>query len=268
MLLPGLRLRQTREKLGLTYRDVECASYKLALRRGRPQFVLHISRLADIENHGVVPTLHKLYAMAVIYHLSPAQIAAWYEAPLDHYLSDASAFPAPATHLFPQPDPAIDAATEITPGFDMQQTEFLPPAVLRVINFENILGTTTGRYRYGFIGLSDRRMVPILRPGSIVVVDTSVRRIDNRNWTSEYDRPMYFVEVHGGYRCGWLLQDKSRIIMQPHPLSRCLPESWRIPGEAEVVGKIAGVLSRLSDSLECQLSKSAPGCERSTGTAV
>ena len=114
MLLPGLLLRQTREKLGLTYRDVECASYKLALRRARPQFVLHISRLADIENHGVVPSLHKLYAMAVIYHLSPAQIAAWYEAPLDHYLSDASAFPAPATHLFPQPDPAIDAASGFT----------------------------------------------------------------------------------------------------------------------------------------------------------
>ena len=29
-----------------------------------------------------------------------------------------------------------------------------------------------GRYRYGYIGLSDRRMIPILRPGSVVLVDT------------------------------------------------------------------------------------------------
>lgn len=61
---PGLRLRLAREKLGLTYRDVERASYELAALRGRPDFILHISRLADIENRGVVPGLHKLYTLA------------------------------------------------------------------------------------------------------------------------------------------------------------------------------------------------------------
>jgi hypothetical protein len=59
-MLPGLRLRQARERLGLTYRDVERASYELAARRGRPDFIIHISRLADIENRGVVPGLHKI----------------------------------------------------------------------------------------------------------------------------------------------------------------------------------------------------------------
>ncbi len=70
-MLPGLRLRQARERLGLTYRDVERASYELAERRGRPDFILHISRLADIENRGVVPGLHKLYTLAAIYRLNP-----------------------------------------------------------------------------------------------------------------------------------------------------------------------------------------------------
>jgi len=46
----GLRLRQAREKLGLTYREVERASVEIAAKRGRPDFILHISRLADIEN--------------------------------------------------------------------------------------------------------------------------------------------------------------------------------------------------------------------------
>ena len=35
-MLPGLRLRQARERLGLTCREVEGASYELAARRGRP----------------------------------------------------------------------------------------------------------------------------------------------------------------------------------------------------------------------------------------
>src|SRR5258708_21449212 len=102
-MLPGLRLRQAREKLGLTYRDVERASFELASKRGRPEFILHISRLADIENHEVVPTLHKLYTLAVIYHLDPREIFRWYEVPLDESFGDGAEFPAPRTHLIAPP---------------------------------------------------------------------------------------------------------------------------------------------------------------------
>jgi hypothetical protein len=104
-----------------------------------------------------------------------------------------------------------------------------------------------GRYRYGHVGLLDRRMVPLLRPGSTVVIDTSLRRIEDEEWSSEYDRPMYFVELRNGYRCGWFQKDKSRLIMQPHTLSRCAPEAWRTPDEAEVVGKVVGVVTYLNE---------------------
>ena len=80
-MLPGLRLRQARERLGLTYRDVERASYELAARRGRPDFIIHISRLADIENRGVVPGLHKLYTLAALYRLNPLDLFRWYDVP-------------------------------------------------------------------------------------------------------------------------------------------------------------------------------------------
>ena len=68
-MLPGLRLRQVRERLGPTYRDVETASYELLV-RGSPNFIMHISRLADIENRNVVPGLHKFYTLAALYHLN------------------------------------------------------------------------------------------------------------------------------------------------------------------------------------------------------
>ena len=96
---PGLRLRHAREKLGLTYRDVERASYEIAARRGRPEFILHISRLADIENRNVVPSLHKLYSMAAIYHLHPMQITTWYEVPFECSWQDAAGLPPPLTCL-------------------------------------------------------------------------------------------------------------------------------------------------------------------------
>jgi hypothetical protein len=56
--------------------------------------------------------------------------------------------------------------------------------------------------------------------------------------------------VHDGYRCGWFHQDGPKLVMQPHPLSRCLPESWRVPDEAEIVGRVVGVVTRLCEP-EC-----------------
>jgi len=245
-MVPGLRLRQVRERLGLTYRDVERSSFELAARRVRPDFILHISRLADIENRGVVPSLHKLYALAVIYHLNPLEIFRWYEVPLDEFFGDGATFPAPQTHLG-APPATLKIPLRFDPAFDPKRTEFLSRMVERWGHFEGAM-TNSGRlHRYGYIGLSDRRMVPLLRPGSIVMVDVSVRQVEDDNWSSEYDRPMYFVELRDGYRCGWFHQDGSRLVMQPHPLSRCLPETWRTPEEAEVVGRVVGVVTRLNE---------------------
>jgi hypothetical protein len=57
---------------------------------------------------------------------------------------------------------------------------------------------------------------------------------------------LYFVEVRSGYRCGWFYQDGSRLVMQPNPLSLCLPEAWRMPEEAEVVGRVTGMVTPLN----------------------
>ena len=247
MYPPGLRLRQARETLGLTYREVEQASYELAAKRGRPDFILHISRLADIENRNVVPSLHKLYSLATIYHLSPLEISAWYEAPLQQTFEDGAAFPAPRTHLhefpvsFSLPLQSGSASVSDTTALLSEQPDNL-------CCFPGMKQESAIRFRYGYIGLSDRRMAPILRPGSMVVVDTALRRIDGDEWNTEYDRPLYFVETRGGYRCGWFLKLKSRLVMQPHTLSHCAPEAWRTPTEAEVVGKVVGVITYLNES--------------------
>jgi transcriptional regulator with XRE-family HTH domain len=243
-MLPGLRLRQVRERLGLTYRDVERASYELASRRGRPEFILHISRLADIENHNVVPGIHKLYTLAVVYHLDPLQLCGWYEVPVDDCFADGSTFPSPQTHLMAPPK-SLRVPIRFDPSFDPRRTEYLSRMVERWGRFEGTLTNGNGHYCYGYIGSADRRMVPLLRPGSIVLVDTTWRQIEDECWATEHDRPLYFVDVRDGYRCGWFHRDGDRLVMQPHPLSRCVPESWRTPDEAEIVGKVIGMVMRL-----------------------
>jgi transcriptional regulator with XRE-family HTH domain len=245
-MIPGLCLRQVREKLGLTYRDVERSSFELAAQRGRSEFILHISRLADIENHGVVPSLHKIYTLAVVYHLNPLDIFRWYEVPIDEFFGDGAVFHTPQSHLM-APPASLRIPVHFDPSFDPNRTEFLSRMVEKWGRFEGALTGGNDHHRYGYIGLNDRRMMPLLRPGSIVLVDVTMRRIEETDWVNEYDRPMYFVEIRDGYRCGWFHQAGSRLVMQPHPLSRCLPESWEIPDEAEVVGRVVGIVTRFNE---------------------
>ena len=242
---PGLRLRRVRERLGLTYRDVERASYELAARRGRPDFILHISRLADIENRGVVPGLQKLYTLATLYHLSPLEIFRWYDVPLEECFHDGASFEVPKTHMMAAPT-SMRVPMKFDPAFDPRRTDLLSRMVEKWGHFEGVLTNGHSHLLYGYIGSGDRRMVPILRPGSIVLVDTSRNRIEDGNWTTEHDRPMYFVDVRQGYRCGWVHKDGARLVMQPHPLSHCVPEAWRTPEEAEIVGQVAGIVTRLN----------------------
>lgn len=244
---PGLRLRLTRERLGLTYRDVERASYEIAARRGRPEFIMHLSRLADIENRDVVPGLHKLYTLAAIYRLNPAEVLAWYDIPIEECFYDGTTVAVPRTHLMAAPT-ALRIPMKFDPAFDPRRTELLSRMVEKWGRFEGVLTNGHDNYFYGYIGMSDRRMAPLLRPGTIVLVDGAVRKIENCKWASEHDRPMYFVEVRDGYRCGWFFRDGARLVMQPHPLSHCLPETWQTPEQAEVVGRVRGLVTRLDEA--------------------
>ncbi len=239
-------MRNARETLGLTYRKVEQSSLEIANKRGRPEFILHISRLADIENRNVVPSLFKLYSLATIYHLNPLEISGWYEAPFLQTFEDGAAFPSPRTHLHQFPK-CLSAEAKLNSSLNPECTGLLNESAKDAVPSPGLPQARAERFRYGYIGLSDRRMAPILRPGSMVLVDTLLRTVEDADWMSEYDRPLYFVETRAGYRCGWFQMQKSRLIMQPHTLSRCAPEAWRVPGEAEVVGKVIGVTTYLNE---------------------
>lgn len=241
---PGACLRQVRERLGLTYRHVERSSYELASRRGRPDFIIRISRLADIENGGVTPSLYKLYTLCSIYHLDIFEVCAWYDVPLRELLGDALKQPVPRTHLVASGE---QGRLPERPRrlFDPRRTIFLSRSNGDLGPFGAALLDGNPRYRLGYVGTEDHWMEPLLRPGSVVVLDPARQRIENSGWCNEFDRPIYFIELRDGYRCCWCTRERDRLILQPHPLSSCPPETPRFPDEAEVVGRVVGMATRL-----------------------
>lgn len=98
---------------------------------------------------------------------------------------------------------------------------------------------------YGYLGQDHQWMEPILRPGALVLVDPQRQRIEAGGWRNEAERPIDLVDIRGGYHCCWCLIEKGRLIFQPHPFSTRVPEAYRFPDEAEVMGQVVGVSMRL-----------------------
>jgi transcriptional regulator with XRE-family HTH domain len=245
---PGDRLKRARERLKLTYRQVEAASQQIAARRGSDEFAIALSRLADIENKGTVPTVFRLYTLCAIYRLDFREALGWYGVPLDEMLSDALHVPLDETHAVGlTAGGAVAAPQPADLAIDLDKTTFLSHLIRRwgTLPLRLASGLDLRRYRYGFIGLSDWSMYPLLAPGSLVAIDEGRRKIASGGWTSEHDRPIYFVEHRGGYVCGWCALAGGRLLVQPHPSSAQQPRTFEV-SEIDIIGQVIGVAMPLN----------------------
>jgi len=197
---PGTRLRNARERLGLTYPDVERVSYGISLPARASRFHVHLSRLADIENRDVTPSLYKLYALAVIFHLDPKEVCQWYGVPFEGHFSDGLQLPAPNTHLGGGPA-SLRVPIRFDPAFDPSRTNSWTRMVERWGDLEGTLFNRPSRHLYGYVGLDDRRWnhCSDRKPGS--GRPKPAEKFKNSGWNNEYERPIYFIEVREGFRC-------------------------------------------------------------------
>ena len=64
---PGDQLRELRNRLGITTREVEELSRKLAERTGNDEYYISNAWLTQLENKDSVPSIYKLFSLSVIY---------------------------------------------------------------------------------------------------------------------------------------------------------------------------------------------------------
>jgi transcriptional regulator with XRE-family HTH domain len=88
MFSGGQNLRALREQLGLTMRDVESASSRISNRHGNDEYAIPPSRLSDIETKGVIPSIYRLYSLAVIYRRDVRELLSWYGVDLNAMAAD------------------------------------------------------------------------------------------------------------------------------------------------------------------------------------
>jgi transcriptional regulator with XRE-family HTH domain len=250
-LRAGFRLRQIRERLNLTLRAVEEASLEIADAERNSEFVVSVARLNQIESDGSLPSLYKLYTLAVVYQLRIEEALALYGLDLGRMEEHRQRAPLQRTHILSvelgDPHRTIHFPVRFDPGFQPEKTAFLsrlveswgevPVGLLATLDFR--------KFRYGYIGIEDNTMAPLLRPGSIVQIDERRARVVNQGWQKESDRPIYFLELRYSYECCWCYQRGRELTLVPHPLSPCGPRTIRVPDEGEILGQVVGVAMRL-----------------------
>ncbi len=249
----GQKLKRARERLNLRYRDVEEASLRIADRHKNDEFVIALSRLADIENKGTVPTLYRLYSLCAIYRLDLLEVLDWYGVNVSDLPSDATLVGVERTHLIgfaANGHGDVQVPLALDPGLDLRRTTYLSRMIQRWGKLPLMLlnGLDLKNHRYGFVGTEDWSMYPLLQPGSLVLIDETRRKVITSGWTNEFDRPIYFLEHRDGYACGWCNLTETQLVVQPHPASRCNPSVYLYPDDIDVIGQVTGVAMRLDQS--------------------
>jgi len=251
VLPAGKSLRTLREKLGLTMRDVENSSARIADRYRNEEFSIPPSRLSDIETKGILPSIYRLYALSVIYRRDVRELMSWYGVDLNNMPADLGLVSPPKSHVSEALSglQSVQVPVRMDPGFDERRTTNLGRMVEQwgLVPLAYLAQFATTDFTYGYVGTHDFTMYPILPPGSFIQVDESRNRVLEGSWRSEYERPIYFVETRDGHTCCWCSMRREEIILQPHTLSPAAVRILRHPQDAEVLGQVVGVAMKLTE---------------------
>ena len=191
--------------------------------------------------------------LGAIYRTHWSSIFEYFGLRLGDFDRDQAMFAPPKTQLVldaPKAEETIVVPLHTQEGLRLDQTSLLSKLVeiwgeipVRLIQNLDLRNGT-----YGFVGMSDSRMFPIIRPGSIVQIDQNQRKILPRAWRDEDDRPIYFVELRGGFLCSWCELSDGYLSSVPHPKSKYEVLRFSYPREAEIVGRVVGVTMRLTET--------------------
>jgi len=252
-LRPGERLKQVRTQLGITTREVTEKSERIARVEGNEEFHISNAWLTQVENTDATPSIYKLFSLSVVYHVKFAELLNIFGVDLLNVGKHQMSMPLEQTHLtnidVADKDRTVTFPVRFDRGFSLEQTNLLsrmvelwgqvPIALIQHLDLRHNL--------YGYVGLGDQTLAPMLKPGSFVQINQKSRRVQTFKWRTEFDRPIYFVELRDGYACSWCEQQGSQLTLVPHPLSPCAVRRFVYGTDAEIVGQVTGVAMRIVD---------------------
>ena len=225
----GHQLKTLRNGRNITVREVEHASRRIADVKGDRRFCISNGWLAQLENGASESSIHKLFSLSVIYRVSFLDLIRLYNVDVDEkekyeriadpYLTqlviddhNAEGGLLPSARC----DNCVELATKLVPAANATR--------------DNIL--------YGYLGLADFTMYPMIRPGALLRIDTKQTRLSPGAWRNEFERPIFFVELREAYACGWCELQGNQLLVIPHHSSPASVRRFTYSRDAEIVGRV------------------------------
>lgn len=240
---PNKELKILRQKRNLTVRDVEQASRRIAEAKGDDQYSISNSWLTQLE-HGVsTPNPFAIFSLCATYRVSFAELLRIYGVNIEETEEYQHIANPHRTDLVPATSahggcPGLVLIDNVSGPTTRLITEVPSPAG------SNHHGVNS-HILYGYIGLRDDTMNPLIRPGSVVEIDTRQTKVPSISPSpNEFEKPVFFVELRDGYAFGWCEMQGRRLVIRPHPLSRAQHREFEYPKEAEIVGRVVGYSTR------------------------
>ena len=249
---PGARLKEVRTRLGITTREVADFSKTIADREGNGEFLVSSPWLTQIENEKTaLPSIYKLFTLASIYGLSYAEVLVLYGVDTHRVKKHHAELPIAKTHLArydsAEPPTSLGVPVRFDAGLNLTHTNLLSRMIESWgrVPLEFIQHLDLRNRLYGFIGLKDYTLYPMIRPGSFVEIDPDVKKPRHGVARSEYDRPVYFVDLRNEYACSWCELVEDKLLLTPHPLSPVKTRIFVFQQEAEIIGQVTGLAMRI-----------------------
>lgn len=238
----GELLRVIRLEWGLTLREVMERSQVIARIWGNPSHAVSYGHLAKVEKGEHDLTVDKFLSLSEIYSKSPETLLRAYR-------------PQRYTALLADPVGGPNLTNMVTEGrLGKRAMHLLPdnfgsaPAPDTTILLPPQGNVDKNRYRRVIVGNNDRTLSPLIRPGAILKIDTHKRAIASyREWSGEFDRPIYLLYTREGYMCAWCELDGtgSWLTTVPHICSKIPHRHLRLIQEVEVIGRAVGLVMTL-----------------------
>jgi transcriptional regulator with XRE-family HTH domain len=253
---PGEQLKDLRSRLGITTRDVTEKSRQIAESEGNGEFYISNAWLTQIENTLATPSIYKLYSLSTIYHFKFTDLLLLFGVDLQKIGKHQLSMPLDRTHLtnieVQDEGHNVTFPVRFDRGFNLEKTSLLSRIVETwgEIPISLIQHLDLKHSQYGYVGLQDYTLFPLLRPGSFVQIDDRLRKVQASKWRTEFDRPIYFVELRDGYACSWCELQGNQLLLLAHPLSPCGIRQVTYGNDAEIVGQVTGIAMRVVDGAQ------------------
>lgn len=234
--------------LGISYKDVVLESERLARLNNNSDMRIGKSTLGNIISGSIrQPGTAKLDSLRIILNLSRADMDAAIGLQPERWFREQLELTRARTHEVP-----IDAVTRqrsiktpiLRDDAKLDNTQFLEGSVKRwaSIEVEYFSLFYPPHLSYVVVGEDDTNASPVAPPGSRLLVNKLLNKVQPAENVSFHERELFYVLTPNGLTCVYAeLVQGDKIVLIPHPASGNVREEFN-RNEITIIGQVVGVL--------------------------